>query len=124
MLADFFQLQIIDGNQLKELREQNINDFEYIYPKRGRILSKDGIVLAEDRKIYSIAIDLEQKPNEDSIKLFSDIFSDKINFQFVKSKVEQSLKDRKSIVVLSKIGQEDLAKFLVRSQKFNRFLCS
>ena len=57
-IGRFFQLQIVDGKQLKELREQNINDFEYIYAKRGRILSKDGIVLAEDRKIYSIAIDL------------------------------------------------------------------
>ena len=49
----FFYLQIIKGEELRDLREQNINDFEYIYPKRGRILSKDGIVLAEDRKIYS-----------------------------------------------------------------------
>ncbi len=120
-IGRFFQLQIIEGDQLKELREQNINDFEYIYPKRGRILSKDGIVLAEDRKIYSIAIDLEQKPNENSIKFFSDVFSDKTNFQFVKSKVEQSLKERKSIVVLSKISQEDLAKFLVRSENFIGF---
>ena len=47
--ARFFYLQIIQGNELKELRERNINTFEYIYPKRGRILSKDGIVLAEDR---------------------------------------------------------------------------
>ena len=47
--ARFFYLQIIQGNDLKELRERNINTFEYIYPKRGRILSRDGIVLAEDR---------------------------------------------------------------------------
>ena len=26
----FFQLQIIEGNQLKELREQNINDFDFL----------------------------------------------------------------------------------------------
>ena len=66
----FFYLQVIKGTELRDLREQNINDFEYIYPKRGRILSKDGIVLAEDRKIYSIAIDLEQKPSENPYKLF------------------------------------------------------
>ena len=67
--ARFFYLQIIQGNELKELRERNINTFEYIYPKRGRILSKDGIVLAEDRKVFSLAIDIEQKPSEQSLSL-------------------------------------------------------
>ena len=120
-IGRFFQLQIIEGKQLKELREKNINDFEYIYPKRGRILSKDGKVLAEDRKIYSIAVDLEQKPNEASIKFFSDIFPDKTNFQFVKAKVEQSLRERKSLVILSNIDQKDLAKFFVRSKNLIGF---
>ena len=120
-IGRFFQLQIIEGKQLKELREKNINDFEYIYPKRGRILSKDGKVLAEDRKIYSIAVDLEQKPNEASIKFFSDIFPDKTNFQFVKAKVEQSLSERKSLVILSNIDQKDLAKFFVRSKNLIGF---
>ncbi len=112
----FFYLQIIKGGELRDLREQNINDFEYIYPKRGRILSSDGVVLAEDRKIYSIAIDLEQKPSERSIEIFANIFSDKTDFESVKSKVEQSLKFRRSDIVLTKIGQEELAKFLVRGE--------
>ena len=67
IISRFFYLQIIQGNELKELREQNINAFEYIYPKRGRILSKDGVVLAEDRKVFSLVIDIEQKPSEKSI---------------------------------------------------------
>ncbi len=71
MLGRFFYLQIIQGKDLKELREQNINAFEYIYPKRGRILSRDGVVLAEDRKIFSLVIDIEQKPSEESIKILS-----------------------------------------------------
>ena len=76
-------MQVIKGTELRDFREQNINDFEYIYPKRerererGRILSRDGIVLAEDRKVYSIAIDLEQKPSENSIQAFSNIFADR-----------------------------------------------
>ena len=115
-IGRFFYLQIIKGGELRDLREQNINDFEYIYPKRGRILSKDGIVLAEDRKIYSIAIDLEQKPSERSIQIFANTFSNKIDFESVKSKVEQSLRFRRSEIVLTKIGQEDLAKFLVRGK--------
>ncbi len=117
----FFYLQVIKGEDLRNLREQNINDFEYIYPKRGRILSKDGVVLAEDRKIYSIAIDLKQKPSEKSIQAFADIFSDRTNYEAIKLKVEQSLKFRRSEVVLTKLGQEELAKFLVRGEDLTGF---
>jgi len=78
VLGRFFYLQIIQGKDLKELREQNINAFEYIYPKRGRILSRDGVVLAEDRKIFSLVIDIEQKPSEESIKILSELFPEKI----------------------------------------------
>ena len=117
----FFYLQAIKGTELRDLREQNINDFEYIYPKRGRILSRDGIVLAEDRKVYSIAIDLEQKPSEKSIQAFSNIFSDRTSFEEIKSRVEESLKFRRSEVVLTKLGQEELAKFLVRGEDLTGF---
>ena len=59
---------------------KNINTFEYVYPKRGRIISKDGFVLAEDRKIFSIAVNLNVKPNEQAIeKLISNE-----NFKIVK----------------------------------------
>ena len=114
-------MQVIKGTELRDLREQNINDFEYIYPKRGRILSRDGIVLAEDRKVYSIAIDLEQKPSEKSIQAFSNIFADRTSFEEIKLKVEESLKFRRSEVVLKKIGQEELAKFLVRGEDLTGF---
>ena len=51
VLGRFFYLQIIQGNELKALREQNIKCFLSISTqKRGRILSRDGVVLAEDRK--------------------------------------------------------------------------
>ena len=114
-------MQVIKGTELRDLREQNINDFEYIYPKRGRILSRDGIVLAEDRKVYSIAIDLEQKPSEKSIQAFSNIFADRTSFEEIKLKVEESLKFRRSEVVLKKIGQEQLAKILVRGEDLTGF---
>ena len=80
----FFYLQIIKGSELKELREQNINAFEYIYPKRGRILSRDGVVLAEDRKIFSLATDLDQKPSEVSIEILSNLFPKKIKLSHKK----------------------------------------
>ena len=96
--ARFFYLQIIQGNELKELRERNINAFEYIYPKRGRILSKDGIVLAEDRKVFSLAIDIEQKPSEQSINKLADLYPDKIKVENLRLKVRNSIKFRRPAV--------------------------
>ena len=110
VIARFFYLQIIQGKELKELREQNINAFEYIYPKRGRIISRDGIVLAEDRKVFSLAIDIEQKPSEQSIRKLTDLFSERINVEDLRLKVSDSIRFRRSEIIIEKLTQEDLAK--------------
>ena len=113
VIARFFYLQIVKGNELKELRERNINAFEYIYPKRGRILSEDGIVLAEDRKVFSLAVDIEQKPSEQSIKKLANLFPDKIEVENLKLKVGNSIKFRRPETIIERLTQKDLAKYLV-----------
>ncbi len=121
VISRFFYLQIIQGSELKELREQNINAFEYIYPKRGRILSRDGVVLAEDRKVFSLAVDIEQKPSEQSIKKLADLFSEKIKADDLRKKVGNSIKSRRSEIVIKKLSQEDLAKYLVSGSDITGF---
>ena len=121
VIARFFYLQIIQGNELKELREQNINAFEYIYPKRGRIISRDGIVLAEDRKVFSLAIDIEQKPSEESISKLANLFSEKIRSEDLRLKVDNSIKFRRSEIIIEKLTQEDLAKYLVSGADITGF---
>ncbi len=120
-LTRFFYLQIIEGNNLRELREQNINTFEYIYPKRGRILSSDNVVLAEDRKIFSLAVDLEQKPSEEALILLTKLFPKRLDLDELRNKVSESLRYRKSQIILEKIQQADLAKILVRSREIQGF---
>ena len=120
-LTRFFYLQIIEGNDLRELREQNINTFEYIYPKRGRILSSDNVVLAEDRKIFSLAVDLEQKPSEEALILLTKLFPKRLVLDELRNKVSESLRYRKSQIILEKIEQADLAKILVRSREIRGF---
>ena len=120
-LTRFFYLQIIEGNELRELREQNINTFEYIYPKRGRILSSDNVVLAEDRKIFSLAVDLEQKPSEEALILLTKLFPKRLDLDELRNKVSESLRYRKSQIILEKIQQADLAKILVRSREIRGF---
>ena len=120
-LTRFFYLQIIEGNDLRELREQNINTFEYIYPKRGRILSSDNVVLAEDRKIFSLAVDLEQKPSEEALILLTKLFPKRLDLDELRNKVSESFRYRKSQIILEKIQQADLAKILVRSREIRGF---
>jgi len=117
----FFYLQILKGDELRDIRENNINAFEYIYPKRGRILSSDGYVLAEDRKTFSLAIDLEQKPSEESIRMLADLFPELVNFDETKDLVRNSINSRKPEIVIEKIDQANLSKFLVRSSDFEGF---
>ena len=117
----FFYLQIIKGDDLRNIRENNINAFEYIYPKRGRIISRDGIVLAEDRKVFSLAIDIEQKPSEQSIRKLTDLFSERINVEDLRLKVSDSIRFRRSEIIIEKLTQEDLAKYLVSGSDITGF---
>ena len=89
--ARFFSLQIIDGRVLKDQREKNINTFEYIYPKRGRIISSDNKVLVEDEKIFSVVINLEQKPSLESIKLLASIFYNQLELDEIEQIVKKSI---------------------------------
>ena len=111
----FFYLQIVEGEVLKNQREKNINTFEYIYPKRGRIISRDNEVLVEDEKIFSVAIDLEQKPSIKSIKLLSEIFQDKLEQIEIESIFKKSIASGKKEIFLSNLSLEHISKFLVRN---------
>jgi len=121
LVARFFFLQVVKGAELKEQRELNINASESIYPKRGRIVSRDGYILAEDIKTFSIVVDLEQKPDTNAISLLADIFNKDLSADEVEVKVLNSLKFSTQEIILSDLSQEDLAKFLVRSSELSGF---
>ena len=121
LLGRFFFLQVVKGAELKEQRELNINASESIYPKRGRIVSRDGYILAEDIKTFSIVVDLEQKPDTNAISLLADIFNKDLSADEVEVKVLNSLKFSTQEIILSNLSQEDLAKFLVRSSELSGF---
>ena len=121
LVARFFFLQVVKGAELKEQRELNINASESIYPKRGRIVSRDGFILAEDIKTFSIVVDLEQKPDTKAISLLADIFNKDLSADEVEVKVLNSLKFSTQETILSDLSQEDLAKFLVRSSELSGF---
>ena len=121
LVARFFFLQVVKGEELKEQRELNINASESIYPKRGRIVSRDGYILAEDIKTFSIVVDLEQKPDTNAISLLADIFNKDLSADEVEVKVLNSLKFSTQETILSDLSQEDLAKFLVRSSELSGF---
>ena len=121
LVARFFFLQVVKGAELKEQRELNINASESIYPKRGRIVSRDGYILAEDIKTFSIVVDLEQKPDTNAISLLADIFNKDLSADEVEVKVLNSLKFSTQEIILSNLSQEDLAKFLVRSSELSGF---
>ena len=120
-LSRFFYLQIIEGRNLKVQREANINTFEYIYPKRGRIISSDGYVLAEDIKSYSIAVDLEEKPSVSSIDLLVKIYPERLTRSSVEESIKLSIKGVSQEVLIDGLNQAGISKFLVRNGELAGF---
>ncbi|MDA1056416.1 MAG: penicillin-binding transpeptidase domain-containing protein, partial [Proteobacteria bacterium] len=69
----------------------------------------------------SIVVDLEQKPDYESMYLLSEIFSEDLLFDDIEKKVLSSLRFSFQETLLTNLSQEDLSKFLVRSSDLSGF---
>ena len=75
-----------------------------------------------NEKIFSVVINLEQKPSLESIKiLLASIFYDQLELDEIEQTVKKSISSGNQEVVLDKLSQEDLSKFLVRNSELNGF---
>ena len=68
-----------------------------------------------------MAIDIEQKPSEQSIRKLTDLFSERINVEDLRLKVSDSIRFRRSEIIIEKLTQEDLAKYLVSGSDITGF---
>jgi penicillin-binding protein 2 len=72
-----FDLQILKGSDMRRLAELNKNKIIWLKPLRGRILDRSGLVMADNRTEYNLALDKEYllEQNVDSKEVFADLAS-------------------------------------------------
>ncbi|MBF0552221.1 MAG: hypothetical protein HQK60_17005 [Deltaproteobacteria bacterium] len=67
LLVHLWYLQIIKGQEYKHLSENNRVRFLDVLPARGLILDRNGILLADNRPSYNLAVTLEDVPDPDAL---------------------------------------------------------
>ena len=74
LLGRLFYLQILQGERFLSLAERNRTAMRFIMPERGRIFDKNGVILADNNKVFQAVLIKEQTPDyKKSISNFSKI---------------------------------------------------
>lgn len=119
LVARSWYLQVIRYEDFTTRSNNNRISFQHLAPKRGLIYDRNGVLLAENRSIYSLEIVPEKV---DSIKETLQALMDKniINEKH-RQEFDQELQNQrrfKSIPVKNQLSEEEVAIFSVNSHKF------
>ena len=108
-----FWIQIINGTYYKKLSEENRIKLIANPPIRGRLLDRNGVVLADNKLFYSLSIQPRLLNNSEWIELrkslsdLLDVSSDQLQFAFNKSHSNTPYKK----LLLSDLSVEQVIKF-------------
>jgi len=105
-----FYLQVIDGEELRRLSENNCIRLQNIDPPRGLIFDRNGKLLVDNRASFDLSIILKDaKPIEDTINKLSRYT--KISSEEIQSKIARSkgISNYKPVLLKQDIGRNVLA---------------
>ena len=99
-----FDIQIIQSSKYSTLSKNNQINFEILYPVRGDILDRNGVIIATNKRTYDLYIIPEQSPNIDQTLNDLNKFIP-INFKTKRKVIELSKKLKKfqSVKILRNI---------------------
>ncbi len=112
-IVRLFWIQIIKGNYYKKLSEENRIKLISNPPIRGRLLDRNGIILADNKLIYSLSVQPRLLNNNDWIDLrksLSDLLNVSINqleIAFNRSNLETPYRK----VLLTNLSEEQVIRF-------------
>ena len=105
-----FYLQVIDGEELRRLSENNCIRLQNIDPPRGLIFDRNGKLLVDNRASFDLSIILKDaKPIEDTVKKLSRYT--KTSSEEIQSKIARSkgISNYKPVLLKQDIGRNVLA---------------
>lgn len=111
-----YYLQVIESDKYQLLAEENRINMRLLPPRRGRILDRNGVELASNRRNYRVLIVAEQTPNVDAtLEALSKLINvDDVQRQRVKREIERRRKFV-PVMVAENLSWEDFAKVNLHS---------
>jgi len=115
LFVRLFYLQMIQGEELRRLSENNCIRLESLDPSRGLIFDRNGKVLVENRPSFDLSIILKDaKPIEQTIEKLAELINVPKPELMPKAGRNKNLSPYKPVLLKQDIGREDLAAVEVR----------
>lgn len=115
LFVRLFYLQVIQGEELRRLSENNCIRLQSTHPPRGLIFDRNGVLLVDNRPAFNLSIILnDAKPVERTIEKLSRLIN--VPASELMSKIEQDkgASPYKPILLKQDIGRDTLAAVEVR----------
>ncbi|MDX1452369.1 MAG: penicillin-binding protein 2 [Oleiphilaceae bacterium] len=111
-----YQLQWVQHQHFKTLSDKNRMQLQSIAPTRGLILDRNGVLLADNQPVFSLAIVTERVSDLDAtladVRAIIDISEQQI--ERFKTRLERSRRPFQPVILKSKLSEEEIARIEVR----------
>ena len=116
LVIRLYHLQVVNFEHYQTLSDKNRMQLQPIAPNRGLIYDRNGVLLADNKPIFSVVIIPEYSPNIDesiaSIQAIIDISPEKI--KRFKKRMLRSRRPYQPIILKSKLNEQEIARIEVR----------
>lgn len=116
LIGKLFKLQILDNALYKKKSDQNSRRLDFILPKRGNILDKNGKIIANNKQEIKVVFNKEKK-NNNYIREITNVF--KLITKYSNKEKEMLLSRLKKQINRSQVGVFVVAKNLPRKDLMN-----
>ena len=118
LLLRLFYLQVIQGQELRRLSENNCIRLQSTDPSRGMIFDRNGTLLVDNRPAFDLSIILKDaKPVDRTIEKLAKLIDVPVSELMKKLKHDKGVSSYKPILLKQDIGRDALA--AVEVQKFD-----
>lgn len=111
-----YDLQVVNTAHFQTLSDKNRMQLQSIAPNRGLIYDRNGVLLADNRPVYSVNIIPESAPDIDvalqSLAGIIDLDADQI--KRFKKRMQRSRRPYQPVPVKSRLSEEEIARIEVR----------
>lgn len=116
LIMRLYHLQVVEHDHYQLLSDKNRMQLQSIAPTRGLIYDRNGVLLAENRPVFSVSIVPERSPDIDAslAQIASVIEVGKRRIERFKKQLKRARRPYQPVTVKSKLTEEEIARLEVR----------
>lgn len=121
LVVRLYDLQLVNADHFRTLSDKNRMQLQSIPPNRGLIFDRNGVLLADNRPVFSVSLITERVEDKDlTIKRLGrviDITPEQVE-RFYK-RLKRARRPYQPVVLKSKLTEEEIARIEVRKHDFD-----